>query len=353
MTASTLMDSMDNARMIADSAAEFAKGSGGVARARAVRDQALPFDQAAWQQIVELGWLGMLVPETHNGLGLEERDMCALLESVGRVLLPEPLVPAIAAGRLLATCDSRDANAALAGLLTGSRLWTMAVAPSVASSGVIMRHVADCHPGMGLLVAHGAGAGFELRVTDTVADGVALHNAACVDGSTLADISITASAWKEAPICAAGSTAQTAWNRAHDTMLLGYAAYLVGLMDEALHIAVEYMKVRKQFGAPIGSFQALQHRAASCHVDVVASRALVYEACKAFGTGRQAWAACAAKARASAAALRVTKEAVQFHGAIGFADEHDIGLYLRRAMTIGARLGGEMQQKLRLDMLHQ
>jgi alkylation response protein AidB-like acyl-CoA dehydrogenase len=130
-------------------------------------------------------------------------------------------------------------------------------------------------------------------------------------------------------------------------MLLGYSAFLVGLMDEALKITIGYMNMRKQFGTPIGAFQALQHRAASCYVDIVASRALVLEACRAFSTGMRSRAACAAKARASAAALRVIKECVQFHGAIGFADEHDIGLYLRKAVTISARLGGELQQKLR------
>jgi alkylation response protein AidB-like acyl-CoA dehydrogenase len=91
---------------------------------------------------------------------------------------------------------------------------------------------------------------------------------------------------------------------------------------------------------PIGSFQALQHRAASAYVDVVSSRSLVREAVRAAGTERQTAAAAAAKTYASNAALRVTREAIQLHGAIGFTDEHDIGLYHRRAMALVAADGG-------------
>jgi alkylation response protein AidB-like acyl-CoA dehydrogenase len=337
----------DNARMIADSAIEFAKGSGGLVRARAVRDNWPHFDRDSWQQIAGLGWLGIIVPETHDGLGLGPHDMCVLLESVGRMLLPEPLAPAIAAAGLLAESGAAGAGQALSDLANGDQLWLMAPSSATPAFPVKLAHVADCYPGTRLIVASGHGATFEVRAIDTGAAGVAVRTDECVDGSLLSDIVIEQAAWNAAPAIAGGPAAQGAWAKACDTMLLGHSAYLVGLMDEALRMAIDYMKIRTQFGTPIGTFQALQHRAASCHVDIVASRALLYEACTAFNTEARARAACAAKARASAAALRVTKECIQFHGAIGFADEHDIGLYLRKAMTIAARQGGEMQQKLR------
>jgi alkylation response protein AidB-like acyl-CoA dehydrogenase len=341
----------DDASMIADSAAEFAKGSGGVARARAVRDKAIALDRDVWQQIADLGWLGMITPETSEGLGLGVRDMCALVESVGRTLLPEPLVSSMATAGLLAECGNEEAAGALQRLMAGKQVWATAAVAAASATGLQLANVPDCHAGMGLLVARTERNTFELRAIEVDAAGVEKRTAACVDGSTLSDAAIAAAAWNRAPVFAAGPQAQAAWQRTQDTMLLGYSAFLVGVMDEALKIAIDYMKMRKQFGTPIGTFQALQHRAATCHVDVVASRALVYEACRAFSTGLRARAACAAKARASAAALRVCKECVQFHGAIGFADEHDIGLYLRKALTISARLGGELQQKLRLDNL--
>lgn len=337
----------DEAQMIAESALQFAEGSGGLARARKVRD-AQGLDMQAWQQIAELGWFNLLVPEQQDGLGLDAHAACALLEAVGRSLMPEPLVPALAAGALLAAHP--EAGAGLLAELNAGRRPVLAV-PALASepSAFALRfvHVPDCHAGVTLLLARGTGENFELRAIEADAACVATDSAVCVDGSPLATLHIEQSAWQAGLLIARGRHAHGEWERARDLMLLGYAAYLVGLMDAGLQIALDYMKVRKQFGTPIGSFQALQHRAASAFVDVQASRALVIEACRAFTTGLRPRAACAAKARASAAALRVTKECIQFHGAIGFADEHDIGLYLRRAMTIAARGGGDMQQKLR------
>ena len=341
----------NNARMIADSAVQFAAGSGGVARARAVRDKGPHVDWPIWRQIAELGWLGIMVPEARGGLGLAAHDMCALLEGVGRVLLPEPLVPSIASAGLLGECAG-DSDAMLTELVDGKRIWIMAPPlPPAASFPVTLMHVPDCHAGTDLLLAHGEGDAFRIRALDADATGIEVHRAECVDGSVLAEVVIEQSAWSRASPLAEGPVAQAAWEKAQDAMLLGYSAYLTGLMSEALRLTIDYMKIRSQFGTPIGTFQALQHRAASCHVDVVASRALVYEACNAFETDSRRRAACAAKARTSAAALRVVKECVQFHGAIGFADEHDIGLYLKKAMTIAARLGGEMAQKLRLGTL--
>jgi alkylation response protein AidB-like acyl-CoA dehydrogenase len=342
----------EDARMIAESAMEFAKGSGGVGRARALRNDWPQFDQAIWERMAELGWLGIVVPEEHGGLGLGAHEMCALLESVGRSLVPEPLVPAIASAGLLAACDTWEAARLLAEQAVGKRLWT--VAPTMLSALSFphrLLNVPDCYAGTGLLVAYSDVNAFEIRAIDTHAAGADIGEAECVDGSVLADIVIDQTAWTQAAVIGAGPAGQMAWGNALDIMLLGYSAYLVGLMDEALQITIDYMKIRSQFDSPIGAFQALQHRAASCHVDVVASRALLYDACKAFPTDARGRAASAAKARASAAALRVTKECVQFHGAIGFADEHDIGLYLRKAMTIAARQGGEMRQKLRFAQL--
>jgi alkylation response protein AidB-like acyl-CoA dehydrogenase len=94
-------------------------------------------------------------------------------------------------------------------------------------------------------------------------------------------------------------------------------------MDEALQRTVEYLTVRKQFGSPIGSFQAIQHRAASLYVELLACRSLIYEAGRAYGSARQSAAALMAKARVSHASRNVLHECVQFHGAMGYAEEHE------------------------------
>ena len=145
----------------------------------------------------------------------------------------------------------------------------------------------------------------------------------------------------------AGAPASAAFEALADALCIGRAAQLVGLMSAALDLTVEYLKTREQFGRPIGSFQALQHRAATAYVDITASRSLLYEACRAFGTAKQGRAAAAAGARACGAALRVTQECVQLHGAIGFADEYDLGLFLRRAMALVGAAGGEIHHQRR------
>jgi alkylation response protein AidB-like acyl-CoA dehydrogenase len=338
----------DNARLVADSALDFAKGSGGISRARAVRDNRSHLDKDVWKDIVDLGWLGIGVSEDHGGLGLGADVTCALLESVGRMLLPEPVVSSIAAAILLAECDTGTAADLLAELMAGKRLCVPVKAKSTMQNYPLqLMQVPDCNAGANLLLAQGKGDAFQLRAVDINTTGVRMRMAECVDGSLLSDLVIEQSAWTQSTLIAQGPLGQSAFDKACDMMLLGYSAYLVGLMDEALQLTISYMKLRSQFGSPIGAFQALQHRAASCHVDIASCRALVYEACNAFHTGMRARAAAAAKARSSGAALRVTKECVQFHGAIGFADEHDIGLYLRKAATFAARQGGEMEHKLR------
>lgn len=341
----------EHARAIADSAFEFAEGSGGLARARKMRDNWPAHDPDVWKQMAELGWLGICVPEEQGGLGLGAGDMCVLLESVGKLLVPEPLVPSIAAASLLAACEGDAASRALEALIAGERLYLPVLARTDGGFPLKLPHVADFHAGASLLVVHGKGAQAQLRILPADMAGIALHVSECVDGSSLADVTVPGEVWKKAVLIGEGNALGIAADRVYDLMLLGYSSSLVGLMDAALQMTLSYMKIRQQFGTPIGSFQGLQHRAASCHVDILASRALLYEACAAFETDRRSIAASAIKARASAAALRVTKECVQFHGAIGFADEHDIGLYLRKAMSLAARMGGAMEHKLRFAQL--
>ena len=126
----------------------------------------------------------------------------------------------------------------------------------------------------------------------------------------------------------------------YDRLLLGTAAEMLGVMGQSLELALGYVKTREQFGRPIGSFQALQHRAVDAHIQMELTRSLLFQVCAAFDSGRGSRAmAAAVKARASAAVLDVTKSVIQMHGAIGFTDEYDAGLYLRRAMTLSARYG--------------
>ena len=159
-----------------------------------------------------------------------------------------------------------------------------------------------------------------------------------VDGGSVTRLRLTGVKLSDLPLLLKGGEATDAFAAARHLARLGYAALLTGLMDEALAITVQYLKDRKQFGVPIGTFQALQHRAASLYVIIKSSRALLYEAARA-GTERRTMAALAAKSYASESAMQTVKECVALHGAIGYTAEHNMSLYFRRAMALAVAGG--------------
>ncbi len=134
--------------------------------------------------------------------------------------------------------------------------------------------------------------------------------------------------------------------------MLGAAIELVGLAAAALDVTLDYIKLRQQFGKPIGSFQVLQHRAVNGFIDIELNRSLAYRVLAAYDAGEHHPAMVSAvKARASRGALEITRAALQMHGAIGYTEEHDIGLYYKRALALAARYGGELGQTSRFSAL--
>jgi alkylation response protein AidB-like acyl-CoA dehydrogenase len=133
------------------------------------------------------------------------------------------------------------------------------------------------------------------------------------------------------------------------------SAEMLGVMEAALQMALGYMRTRIQFGKPIGSFQALQHKATDLYVQQELTRAVLDDAVRQLDAGgapaERARIASRCKARASDAGLRVTREVIQLHGAIGYTDEYDAGLYLKRALVLSAWLGNATAQRRRFAAL--
>src|SRR5262249_7716267 len=135
-------------------------------------------------------------------------------------------------------------------------------------------------------------------------------------------------------------------------LALGAADELQGLAAAALGAALDYIKLRRQFGKPIGRFQALQHRAGNSFIDVEPTRSLVHCVVGAYDAGGHHPATVsAAKPRATRTAREITGAALQMHGAIGYTEEHGIGLYYKRALTLAARYGGELGHTGRFSAL--
>ena len=139
-----------------------------------------------------------------------------------------------------------------------------------------------------------------------------------------------------------------------ELLVLGTAAELLGVAEAALDITVGYTKLREQFGKLIGSFQALQHRMVDCYVDAELNRSLLFKVLSAWDDDASHPAMVSAvKARVGKGALKTVRAALQLHGAIGYTDEHDIGIYYKRAVALAAKYGNEITHVGRFSDLTQ
>lgn len=337
----------DEQSLLRDSAATFAARRGGADRLRARRDAGPGIDRNLWQAAAEAGWLAILAHEDAGGLGLGMTELCLVARELGMALVPEPVTAGAAVARALGTADA--AGFALAGEAVvlpalaegpraigdeppavGARLDGEAAVLDGVKTGVPCPADAD-----GFLVSAASDGG---TVLVHVASGAAEIDARdVVDGSAAGRIVFTGS---PGTLVAGPNEAPAALSALLDALHLANAAELLGVMEGAQALAVDYLKIREQFGRPIGSFQALQHRAVDNLAAIEMCRSLTFQAAAAIDAGGGVpGLASAALSRAAKSALDVTKSAIQMHGGIGFTDEHDIGLYLKRAMTLAARYG--------------
>ncbi len=192
------------------------------------------------------------------------------------------------------------------------------------------------------LVATAAG----LALVAADASGVQLEPVPTQDGGAFGTLTLT-----EAPATpVAGDPAD-----AIEEAALANAATLLGIMERSFAITLDYLRTRKQFGKPIGSFQALQHRAADLKLQIALTRASVESAAATLDSGaplvQRRVAVSRAKARASEAAMLVTRQAIQLHGGIGYTDEYDVGLYLRKAMVLANSFGSARWHRTRFAAL--
>ncbi len=323
--------------MLRDSAAAFAARHGGAARLRRGDGATRP---AAWREAAEAGFLDMLLPEDRGGAGLGLDGVCVVAEQCGRHLLPEPVGAAAIARDAVARGGLPLADTGgpvvLPALLEAShdpgRNRTTAVRDGDglrldgAKTGVASAGDAN------VLVASARTPDGEILAAAARRD-AGIDAARAVDGTTAARV-----VFRNAPArpVAEGPTAPLL-----AALCLATAAELLGVMGAARELALGHLRVRRQFGRPIGSFQALQHRAVDDLAAVETGRALVGQAARAIDAGADApGLASATLSHVAGRTLAVCKSAIQMHGAIGFTDEHDIGYFLKRAMTLSARWGG-------------
>jgi alkylation response protein AidB-like acyl-CoA dehydrogenase len=336
---------------------------------RRLVDAAEPYDQAVWEQMsAQLGLQGLVVPEEFDGAGFGSVELGIVLEEMGRALLISPFfgTVALAAQALILSGDEDAGHRWLPEIAAGAVTATVAIAeddgawvpvePATTArrlgeewrldgtkSFVIDGVTADL-----LLVVARAEDGPGLFLVEPGAQGVTRTRVEWLDVTReLAVVELTDVVASRVQL----SDGFEVWHSAfYDRALAALAAEQVGGAARTLEMAVDYAKVREQFGRPIGSFQAIKHKCAGLLIEIEAARLAAAYACDAVERpGRDASVAAAvAAAQCSSAYTLTAKECIQVHGGIGYTWEHDAHLHLRRAKASELLLGRPQLQRARL-----
>ena len=314
------------------------------------------YRSAAYEAMARRGWTGWRVPGEHEGCELPWRCGRLLHERIGRAAATEPLLSvAVGAAQVLrAAAPGVLRDALLAGIAAG----TVRIAVAWPSHGQArlqgaagaqrlsgrFRYLCPADADAFLVPA-----GERLLHVPRGRDGVRVVAVGRTDGGRWAELELEQVALEDTDVLA--GPAGPLLEGALDATRLMAAAELLGLMQAGFDDTLGHLRLREQFGAPIGSFQALQHRAADLLVSVELSRAALERACEVFDRDddatRRASEASGALARCASAAIEVLRTGVQLHGGIGYTDDARIGRLLRRAMVLSAWLGSASQLRAR------
>jgi alkylation response protein AidB-like acyl-CoA dehydrogenase len=293
------------------------------------------YDEALWRELTELGWPGIAVAEEHGGQGLGTVALCVLLEELGYTCAPTPFLGTVLAAQAIEHAGSTQQRerwlpALASGEATGAfgvvRGDAAELVPDAPDAGVIV--LADSETGGATVLDGGAASVEEVTSIDSTRryGRVSAEGGEPLDGDAAAVV---------------------------DRAAVAVAAELVGVCQRALDMTLEYVKDRKQFGVPVGSFQAVQHRAAQMLLDTEGSRSTTYFAAWTADAEpeRLALAAAMAKAWASDAGRSATGAAIQLHGGVGFTWEADVHWLFKRAQLDAAFLGGAGAYRARVAQL--
>jgi alkylation response protein AidB-like acyl-CoA dehydrogenase len=329
----------ESQEFLKDSARKFFAGECPSAEMRRLMETDTAYDAALWSKLADQGYTGIIFPEAYGGVGLGKVELMLLMEEAGRALLPGPFFSTVVlAGSVLdAVASPVHKQKYLPPICRGEARATVAILESNASW--------NPHD-VQLTAANGKLSGEKYFVSDAaVADfiivvarnGVYVVNAKAlglkISPMTAMDLTRKLYVVECNDTPAEEISATTDLARAFDVATAALSAELVGGMQRTLDITVEYAKTRKQFGKPIGTFQAVQHQCADMYLETESSRSAVYYAGWALeeNSPDATVAVSIAKMYASDAARTVGNRGIQIHGGMGFTWENDVHLYYRRA----------------------
>ena len=354
----------DEQTMLRDTAKDYVAEHAPVSHMRALRDadDATGFSRELWKSFAEMGFTGILIPEDHGGLGLGHVEAGVVLEEIGRNLSPSPFLTT-AVATVEALKGSAHAGRWFPGILSGDTVAALAIdegakhrtdiAMTAERSGNGFRlsgakqfvqhgHVAD----LLLVAARTAGApgeqdGITLFAVERDAANPTATPERLTDSSIAARLIFDGVEVDADAVIGEVDGGWTQLSRLLAAGRVGASSEMLGVGSGAMDMTIAYLKERKQFGVTIGSFQALQHRAAHLYSEMEVARAAVLKAQQLLddGSDRADAAVSVAKAMSGLAATLAVQEGVQMHGGIGMTDEYDIGFYMKRARVLAEMFG--------------
>jgi len=340
--------------MLRDAAKSWVQEKSPVTAFRKMRDSGadLGYDAAAWNEMAEMGWAGVIIPEDYGGSEFGYLSMGLILEELGRTLTASPLLSSALAAASALILGGSDAQKSewLPKIAEGTALATLAVdeGPHHAPDKVAATFAGGKITGKKTFVLEGMAASL-LVVSAKGPDGIGLYlvkaddagvkrtKLSLADSRGAANIEFNGAAAE--PLTGGAATLEKVLDRAR----AGVAAEMLGSALQAFETTLDYLKVRVQFGQVIGSFQALQHRAAKMFTDLELSRSAVEAALAAIDADSPdvPELVSLAKAKMGDTFHLVSNEMVQMHGGIGMTDAHDAGFYLKRARAAEAAYGNQ------------
>ncbi|MBK7583481.1 MAG: acyl-CoA dehydrogenase family protein [Myxococcales bacterium] len=354
--------------LLVDTVREFVKKESPVERMRKLRGTELGWDRKTWKQMGELGWLGVMFPESVGGAGMTFVEAGLILQELGTTLVPEPIIPLMVAGTAIARSGSPEQQERfLAKSLTGDESLAFAWNEEQSRHDVNdvktraektkdgfrldgqKRWVLNGHAADHIVLSARSGGdtrsgdGLSLFVIDKDTPGVKIQAVQMMDSQKGALLELKNVELGRDRLLGEEGKAGPLLDHLMDYGAAATVCEASGILQSVLWMTRSYLMERKQFGAPIGSFQALQHRAVDMFVETELTKSVAMLAMiKADETdvAERHRAISAAKTSVIESGAFVTRQGIQLHGGIGVTDEHDVGLYFKR-MHILATLFGD------------
>jgi alkylation response protein AidB-like acyl-CoA dehydrogenase len=303
------------------------------AAARATLEDGSSHPADIWSAGAEVGWNGLAIAEEHGGSGFGLAELAVVLEAQGRELTPGPFLPSVAAAVVIDRCAPDSVRAQLLpGLADGSTVGALALSGSVTiGSDLVVTGESPAvlgAPDADVLVI---AAGEDVVIVDPAAEGVTVTALESLDTTrSVGSVALRGVTVDEARVLR--GAARKAWT----VFRILASAEAVGVSWATLEMAVEYAKVREQFGRTIGTFQAVKHHAANMLVNAEETTAASWDAARADDLDSAWFAAAVAASHAIRTQVFNAQYNIQLHGGIAYTWEHDAHLYLRRARTLAA-----------------